>query len=736
MNLHYHLLFFLFPFGLLAQNPVLDSLKIELENARGDSARIEHAVNLAVQLKDFHLDSAHLLCRQAGQLAAKLDNQEASVLAMRKVGLGYVKLTQLDSAQFYLEKALDLAEKINFNKGQAFSHNSLGSLYRSRDELPLALEHFQQALELHRERGDLSEESADLSNVALIYMDKGEYAKAVPYFERAVAIQDTMGNRRYQAIFLHNLAICENKQRNFERAITASRQSLEIWEELSDQAMQALCHSVLGGYYRSASDFTTALTHYQTSLRLRESLGNVSRVASSRVNLGNLYLDIKDYPNSIDNFRRALQLLEETGNKDRQARALNQLGRALMSKGDLADALDTLYLAIQVRREAGPERNLPYPLYNLGSAYQKLDQLDSAFFYLQEANLLAKEYNVLYIQMLSQADIGVMMREKGAKGEAIVLLEEAYRLTPSDSYQRDKLPIFDQLYQLYKEQNNYRKALQYLESAKSIQDSIFNTENALEIARLESNYTFEQQKQQLEFEQAREIARQRSSRRADFVALGVAMLIILIIAWYYRQKQRANKQLQQLNEEITAQKAQLEELDKMKSRFFANISHELRTPLSLIKGPVQSLLEKDTLRDGERQLASLINNNARILHQRIDQILDLTKLDSGKLELEEESTEVQALTRRIVALFESNAAQRGINLVFEQVVDGELFTIIDPRKLETILENYLSNALKFTLRGGEVRISLQRENDFLQWCVQDTGKGIPAAEKELTSFAL
>ena len=179
---------------------------------------------------------------------------------------------------------------------------------------------------------------------------------------------------------------------------------------------------------------------------------------------------------------------------------------------------------------------------------------------------------------------------------------------------------------------------------------------------------------------------------------------------------------------IEQQAAELRELDQVKSRFFANISHELRTPLTLIIGPIRSLLKKGNLQKEELRLAKLIETHSLALNQRVNQILDLTKLDSKKLDLLEKPTNVSAISRRIVALFESNAVQKGIDLKFEQENDQEFKTLIDPQKLETILENFLSNALKFTPRGGNIRMFLEAKNEFLEWRVQDSGKGIPSNE--------
>jgi len=189
----------------------------------------------------------------------------------------------------------------------------------------------------------------------------------------------------------------------------------------------------------------------------------------------------------------------------------------------------------------------------------------------------------------------------------------------------------------------------------------------------------------------------------------------------------------------------LQEIDSMKSRFFANISHEFRTPLTLILGPINTILEKTKDQEIQQEL-NLMQRNARRLQRLINQLLDLSKIEAGKMTLQARPENIVALLNRIVQTFESQAKIKGIELKFQSERD-EIMAYIDQEKIENIFYNLLSNALKFTPQGGTVSVNVDiplnppSKGDFsippfeggpggmsvfIQISISDTGIGIPS----------
>jgi signal transduction histidine kinase/DNA-binding response OmpR family regulator len=187
--------------------------------------------------------------------------------------------------------------------------------------------------------------------------------------------------------------------------------------------------------------------------------------------------------------------------------------------------------------------------------------------------------------------------------------------------------------------------------------------------------------------------------------------------------------IRQAKEVVEAQAEKLRTLDKMKSRFFANISHELRTPLTLITAPLQQLIAQEHSTD-KRQLVQFAFNNSQRLLRLVNQILDLTKLENTELQLELQTTALLPFLRRIVAEFESFAVHKGVSFSLEFALDANAVYLLDANKVETILYNFISNALKFTPQGGEVClvVGADETGETLLFEVKDTGRGIAAED--------
>ena len=203
--------------------------------------------------------------------------------------------------------------------------------------------------------------------------------------------------------------------------------------------------------------------------------------------------------------------------------------------------------------------------------------------------------------------------------------------------------------------------------------------------------------------------------------IGIIAIIFLVIRFYLRRLHL----LQRLKlEEVEAQK--MKELDRLKSRFFANISHEFRTPLTLILGPVEKVLSSVT---GEvKNDLMVMQRNARRLQQLINELLSLSKLESGQMKLHTQEVNIVEIAKSYLQQFESLAIQKKISLDFSSA-KYEILLYVDIEKIEKILFNLLSNALKYTPEGGTISICFleSKVNDLcISFTVSDTGLGIPS----------
>lgn len=167
----------------------------------------------------------------------------------------------------------------------------------------------------------------------------------------------------------------------------------------------------------------------------------------------------------------------------------------------------------------------------------------------------------------------------------------------------------------------------------------------------------------------------------------------------------------------------LKELDQLKSQFFANISHEFRTPLTLILGQTESVMSS-AVGINEKEKLQVANRNARRLMTLINELLDLSKLEAGSMELKAQPHNIVSFLKSLFWSFESLAEKQKITLKFDSEKEN-IPVLYDPDKMEKIFYNLLSNALKFTAENGIIEIIIRiTESSRVEITVRDSGKGI------------
>ncbi len=229
----------------------------------------------------------------------------------------------------------------------------------------------------------------------------------------------------------------------------------------------------------------------------------------------------------------------------------------------------------------------------------------------------------------------------------------------------------------------------------------------------------------------------------------VVLFVYLLIKWRIRRLEQEKKKLEEKvrqstreledkNRVLEAQahrlqekSAELKEMNRIKSRFFANISHEFRTPLTLIMAPLEKKQEESRDEEEQKQYEVMLTAAQRLLNL-INQLLDLSKIDSGKQKLQARQQNIVDFARGITASFQLLAQENGLNIkLFAEEENIPLY--FDPRKMEEILLNLLINSIKFTPAGGSITVSIKKfslpgENSRsggVEISIKDTGVGIP-----------
>jgi signal transduction histidine kinase/CheY-like chemotaxis protein len=192
----------------------------------------------------------------------------------------------------------------------------------------------------------------------------------------------------------------------------------------------------------------------------------------------------------------------------------------------------------------------------------------------------------------------------------------------------------------------------------------------------------------------------------------------------FKNVEEAKNKIEITLNELKIAQAQLQELDKLKSRFFANISHEFRTPLTLILGQIDSIMSGN-IEVKEKTKLQIADRNARRLLTLINQLLDLSKLESGSMELKAEQHNIVSFLKSLFYSFESLAESQKIILKFESEFNY-IPVVFDPDKMENIFYNIISNAFNYSDSEGEIAVCLSVIDSTVEIRIKDYGIGIPS----------
>jgi len=328
----------------------------------------------------------------------------------------------------------------------------------------------------------------------------------------------------------------------------------------------------------------------------------------------------------------------------------------------------------------------------------------------------------------------VLCRVYLAKGETQAALKVATtgwdwckKFSTPESYE-EYLGVLGKLYFAL---GRYRESAIFYRGQKAYSDSLKKVEMTEKVAQLSNSYEVEQLDEQLKVKE-----QQLKDNRFItwlFIAISALILILALIIFYFlRQKQKVAKLLELQNHEIAKARNRAVQSEKFKERFLASMSHEIRTPLNAVIGMTGLLLDEHQPPKTENYLRN-IKQAGEHLTGIINDILDLSKIEAGKLELHESPFNLQLLLEEMKNLFEVRAKEKAIQLIIPDPEGVAEWVSGDSQRIRQVLLNLAGNAIKFT-NHGSVQIKISQEGtesrkQLIRFMVEDTGSGIPESEQ-------
>ncbi|MEM7107734.1 MAG: tetratricopeptide repeat protein [Bacteroidota bacterium] len=574
------------------------------------------------------------------------------------------------------------------------------------------------------EKNNLIKELGDVFLARGLWSEfKNEFDRALLYYDSAYQSFDEISYRDGIGDCYMNKAIVYYSTGNLKNALFNFDLASSVFLETGNMGSHVFVLSNSGNVYKLLGLLDKASDNYYEALAYFEEEQDKSGVANILLNLGNIEIELENYQKAKKLLLQAFVLINEIGDDRNLIPVSQNLGVVYSSENNYDSSNYYLQVAKNTSENLQSYAGLGMALESIGENYFRQDRYDRAIsYFLQSLEYKVKENKPRNL-ILTYLNLARSYDKIDQSEKALDYFDRALAKSQETEAKDVLTKLYWQLYEYHKSKNNFSSSLKYLEAYQTTRDSLINEQKTEQILAQEIKYETDKKAKELELQKALlrsgEAELKNKSLQRNLLIIGIVVLIsaFSLVFYFINQKSKTKELIYN----------QQKELEEMRSRFFASISHEFRTPLTLISAPVTQLINKYNDKDTKWTL-NLIQQNANRLLRLINQLLDLSKLEVGKLELKVAKEDIISALRVTLASFESLAESREIQFK-RNIPDIPVTTFFDREKIEQIVSNLLSNAFKFTPEGGRVEANILRKEGELLIEIVNTGTSISEEDK-------
>lgn len=531
-----------------------------------------------------------------------------------------------------------------------------------------------------------------LDAMATYYYNKGDREKSMPMFKEALELARDAEDVESELALINTMAQNYSFEGNYAEALNLNLKGIDLARKINAETTLSVLNENIAGLYADQKDFKNALMFYDTVQKFNRRLEDDVIDAETQSNMAALYKDAKDFKNAMFNINRSISVFE-------QHKIYDWLAYAYQVKGDV---------------------------------YLNQEKYKWALYWYDQSDMLFKhqiEDDRIQIQLMN----GMAKVYLGLEQDSLSLVyaKKGLNLSNKINSLQGQIDCSETLYRVYKKNGDTPEALAYLETFKTLSDSLFMDKNKQSLSLLETKIQYELEKEELIEANEEALAKQRNYIYFSVIVLLILTIITFVIRRSENIQKKLNKELKEKSEAVTLRETQLQEINKTNTKLFSIIGHDLRGPI----GGLQSILKM--FKDGDITTKELISFIPK-LKTDVDNIsFTLNNLLSWGLNqlngvvTKPKRVSLTYLVNNNTKLLSEIAKSKSIKIINQLPENPRIWA--DNNQIDIVIRNILSNAIKFTPENGLITIEAEEKGDMWQISIRDTGIGM-TAEVQRTIF--
>lgn len=574
------------------------------------------------------------------------------------------------------------------------------------------------------------------------------------FFERAEELATVSDDREMLAYLNQSLSIYYWARGDFQQALICDRIALANFKSLNDLNGVAYALNGLAVTLLDMGMNHEALKNLLEAEKIFLDLGDSLALQMVYQNLGVVFDQLDELEEAMKSYEKTLTLGLQLGLENEIGDVYNNMAEISLQEKKFDKAYKYYQLAREIYRRTDDKAGIALIKGNLADYFTQTAQYDSAAYYYEQSLSyhidIADKHGICDIHL----GMGTLFRTSGKFKSSEIHLNTAMQQARENQYLEQLIESQYQLALLKYEQKKYDDAYQHFLKYDAAKDSLYRAASTTEFNNLRMVYEAEEKQRQLEVLEAQnekeQIINSQQIRLRNALLVIVVLLIAFLVTSIYSYKRlkavnnklykhqvslkSKNKEIEEKAEQLKLANARLLNEKKLaeisseaKAEFVSVLSHEIRTPLNAIIG-ISHVLQEETKDLQQHEYLGALLHSANTLLAFTNNILDLSRLDAGKIEVNEEPFYIKTLVHQIIRTFEPALKEK--NLVLKKQIDTAIPEVIigDKMRVTQILLNLLSNAVKYT-EAGEINVCISsRTTDEhkleMQIEVRDTGTGI------------